>query len=80
MRMAGGPRLPSRLKFATSVVANVNLDLGPPGEPAPARCRRGDYSTMVVDGYVGTGAEAGLGVREAFLLAGERAASAADHG
>jgi hypothetical protein len=39
-----------------------------------------DFSTMVVDEYVGTGAHEGLGVREAFLLAGEWAADAAHHG
>lgn len=39
-----------------------------------------NYSTMVVDEYVGTGVHAGLGVREAFLRAGERAANTADHG
>lgn len=39
-----------------------------------------DYSTMVVDEYLGTGAHAGLGVREAFLRAGERAGNPPDHG
>ena len=38
------------------------------------------YGSAVVDEYLGTGAQTGLGVREAFLRAGERAASTADHG
>ena len=38
-----------------------------------------NYATMVAGEYVGTGPRAGLGIREAFLLAGERAANPADH-
>ncbi len=40
----------------------------------------GDYNTVVVNEYVGTGARAGLGVREAFLRSVERAADPIDHG
>ena len=39
----------------------------------------GNYAGSVVTEYVGDAAHLGLGVREAYLLAGERAASAADH-
>ena len=38
-----------------------------------------NYANSVVTEYVGDAAHAGLGVREAYLLAGERAAQAADH-
>jgi hypothetical protein len=38
------------------------------------------YDDAVVEEYLGDAAHAGLGVREAFLLAGERTASTADHG
>ncbi len=42
----------------------------------------GPYQTHVVDQYLGgpTGGPAGKGIREAFLLAAEQAANAADHG
>ena len=39
----------------------------------------GNYAGAVVSEYVGDAAHLGLGVREAYLLAGERAAAAADH-
>jgi hypothetical protein len=39
----------------------------------------GNYAGAVVAEYVGDAAHLGLGVREAYLLAGERAAAAADH-
>jgi Zinc carboxypeptidase/RTX calcium-binding nonapeptide repeat (4 copies) len=39
----------------------------------------GNYAASVVTEYVGDAAHFGLGVREAYLLAGERAAVAADH-
>ena len=39
----------------------------------------GAYQTNVIDQYDGKGAIAGMGVREALLLAGEQAANPADH-
>ncbi len=39
----------------------------------------GNYAGSVVGEYVGDAAHLGLGVREAYLLAGERAGAAADH-
>ena len=39
----------------------------------------GNYAGSVVTEYVGDAAHLGLGVREAYLLAGERAAAAGDH-
>ena len=39
----------------------------------------GNFGDMVVGEYLGDAAHPGLGVREAFLIAGERAANRADH-
>ncbi|HEX8121962.1 MAG TPA: M14 family zinc carboxypeptidase [Solirubrobacteraceae bacterium] len=65
------------------------IELGPPDTPSSGAPGAGNaplffgpFQTHVVDQYLGgpTGGPAGQGIREAFQLAAEQAANAADHG